>query len=75
MAAQRSDDQFKIIINYLEEGVVSSDETVARRTVAESQFYILDDKILFQVFQKRSKKPKHDDNFVKQLAIPMIKGE
>ena len=66
---QREDPDFKSIIDYLVEKQVPDNRNEANRIVAEAQYYIIEDGILFHLYQPRSKGHKWTD-VKKQLAIP-----
>ena len=66
---QREDPDFKSIIDYLLEKQVPDNRNEANRIVAEAQYYIIEDGILFHLYQPRSKGHKWTD-VKKQLAIP-----
>ena len=66
---QREDPDFKSIIEYLIEKQVPDNRNEANRIVAEAQYYIIEDDILFHLYQHRSKGHKWTD-VRKQLAIP-----
>ena len=66
---QREDPDFKWIIDYLLEKQVPDNRNEANRIVAEAQYYIIEDGILYHLYQPRSKGHKWTD-VKKQLAIP-----
>ena len=68
---QREDPDFKSIIDYLIEKQVPDNRNEANRIVAEAQYYIIEDDILFHLYQPRSKGHKWTD-VRKQLAIPRM---
>ena len=66
---QREDSNFKPIFTYLEENQVPEDRNEANRIVAEAQYYIIENDILYHLYQPRRKGHKWTD-VKKQLAVP-----
>lgn len=66
---QKEDPNFKSMIAYLEEKQVPDDRNEANRIVAEAQYYIIENGILYHLYQPRSKGHKWTD-VKKQLAVP-----
>ena len=69
-AAQRTSADFKDIIAYLEDGDLPPVPKVARRIVAESPYYIIQNQILYHLFYYGSRGIPKGDRLVKQLAVP-----
>ena len=68
---QTEDPDFKPMITYLEDRRVPEDRNEANRIVAEAQYYILENGILYHLYQPRSKGHKWTD-VKKQLAVPKV---
>ena len=66
---QKEDSDYKPMMAYLEEKQVPENRNEANRIVAESQYYVIDDGILYHLYQPRSKGHKWTD-VKKQLAVP-----
>ena len=68
--AQRTSNDFKDIIRYLEERELPADQKVANRIIAESQYYIIVDNILYHLYYHGSKGVPKGERLVRQLAVP-----
>ena len=66
---QREDPNFKPIFTYLEDSQVPEDRNEANRIVAEAQYYVIENGILYHLYQPRRKGHKWTD-VKKQLAVP-----
>ena len=68
--AQRNSKDFKPILQYLEDGELPTDPKLARKIVAESQYYIIVDGLLYHLFYHGSRGIPKGDRLVRQLAVP-----
>jgi len=69
---QRQCPDYKPIFEYIEEGILPQDEKTARKTVFESEQFIIDDGTLYHLFHPRTKRMDEIVPIVKQLCIPRI---
>lgn len=58
------------MIQYLEVGFTPESNTEARRLVAESEFYIIENDILYHYRQPRMKSVNKNSKFIRQLVVP-----
>ena len=68
--AQWNSKDFKPILQYLEDGELPADPKLARKIVAESQYYIIVDGLLYHLFYHGSRGIPKGDRLVRQLAVP-----
>ena len=59
---QRQDTKLKVLVDYMEQGVLPSDERLAKKTVVESSQFSLMDEILYFVDGGRGSNP--------QIVVP-----
>ncbi|MES9881967.1 MAG: reverse transcriptase domain-containing protein [Sedimenticola sp.] len=67
---QQEDPDFKDMFQYLEHNKVPENRNAAGKVVAESQYYVIDNELLFHLYHPRSKGHKWQ-NVTKQLAVPL----
>ena len=67
---QRKCHDFRDSIAYKQSGQVPQDPAIARRVVAESYNYEMENGILKHFYSKRCKKVPRDERLVKQIAVP-----
>ena len=68
--AQKDCPDFKHVYEYLDNGQLPSTKAAATRIIAESDQYILDDGILYHIFQPRTKGIPREKKIIRQLALP-----
>jgi len=68
---QRDDGTYTDIIQYLADNILPDDKTIAQRVILESQHYVLDEGILYHVFNPRRQNIRPTD-IPKQLAVPEL---
>ncbi|CAG2231626.1 unnamed protein product [Mytilus edulis] len=67
---QRTDENFKDIIKYILDKELPDKTRQARKTVIESQDYIIDEDVLFHLYYPKGKGHRAD-RIVKRLAVPL----
>ena len=70
--AQQECSDFQHIYAYLHNGTLPESEQQARKTVIESEQYVLGGSILYHLFYPRSKGAPKAERMIKQLAVPKI---
>ena len=68
--AQRTCPQLGNIYRYLIDGELPDEANQAKRVVAESDQYVLDQEHLYHIFYPRCKKAPKADQMIKQIAVP-----
>ncbi|VDH91423.1 Hypothetical predicted protein [Mytilus galloprovincialis] len=67
---QRTDENFKDVIKYILDKELPDKTRQARKTVIESQDYIIDDDVLYHLYYPKGKGHRAD-RIVKRLAVPL----
>lgn len=68
--AQNNSPDFRDIIQYLETRELPNDSKLAQRILAESQYYVIVDDILYHLYYHGSRGVPRPERLVKQLAVP-----
>ena len=68
--AQRNSNDFKDIIQYLENRELPDDAKTAKRIIAESQYYVIVDNTLYHLYYHGSRGVPKAERLVRQLAVP-----
>ena len=71
-AAQQQCPDFMHIYAYLKTRVLPEPPQLAKRTILESEQYVLDGDVLYHLFYPRSRKTSKADRMLKQLSVPQI---
>jgi transposase InsO family protein len=67
---QETDDQLGTYIQYIRDGILPTDSKSARKTILETQDFIIDENgLLFHIYYPRGKGQK-SERIIKQLAVP-----
>ena len=67
---QKNCPDFKDIYLYLDSDILPEDKSERKKIVAKSEHYSLCNGVLYHWFQRRTRKVKGDDRWIKQLALP-----
>lgn len=67
---QSSCPDFEALYNYFKNKELPEDKKSRDRLLSESNFYVFLDDILYHYYQPRSKRARHPNNHLKQLAVP-----
>lgn len=61
---------FGPMYKYFKNDELPSEKSNREKLLSESNFYVFLDNVLYHYYQPRSKRARHPDNYVKQLAVP-----
>lgn len=67
---QKGCPDFKDLYNYFVDRDLPEDKKCRDRLLSESNFYVFLDGVLYHYYQPRSKRARHPNNHIKQLAVP-----
>lgn len=67
---QKDCPDFGPMYKYFKNDELPEEKSNREKLLSESNFYVFLDNILYHYYQPRSKRARHPDNYVKQLAVP-----